>query len=152
QGGTRLGGLCRTGTQGGRGEQGRTVRSVIPALPCCPLGTLRGRQPLMQPQTVPPPGAGAHPRERWREAARNFLPWLPWVQGLYYVLAGVWPLLNMHSFLAVTGPKTDLWLVNTVAVLLVVIGAVLLASAWRRVPLPESFLLGLGSALALTWI
>ena len=35
----------------------------------------------------------------------------------------------MPSFLAVTGPKTDLWLVQTVAVLLLVISLVFITGA-----------------------
>jgi hypothetical protein len=43
-------------------------------------------------------------------------------QGIYYFLTGVWPLLHMPSFLFVTGPKTDLWLVTTVGAILAVSG------------------------------
>jgi cytochrome b subunit of formate dehydrogenase len=52
-------------------------------------------------------------------------------QGSYYVLTGLWPLLHRSSFLAVTGPKVDLWLVNTVGALLAVTGLVLLVAGWR---------------------
>jgi hypothetical protein len=31
------------------------------------------------------------------------------VQGVYFLLTGVWPIVHLPSFLAVTGPKTDLW-------------------------------------------
>src|SRR5204863_1873170 len=89
----------------------------------------------------------ARERSPWR-----FARWLALVQGLYYVPTAVWPLVSMSSFEAVTGPKVDHWLVNTVAVLLLVIGGVFLFSAWRgRVP-PETFLLAVGSAVALTAI
>ena len=30
------------------------------------------------------------------------------VQGIFYFLTGIWPLLSMETFLKVTGPKTDL--------------------------------------------
>jgi hypothetical protein len=33
------------------------------------------------------------------------------VQGAFYVATGVWALVDLDSFMAVTGPKTDLWLV-----------------------------------------
>ncbi len=45
------------------------------------------------------------------------------VQGFYYLVTGVWPILHMDSFLKVTGPKTDLWLVKTVGVLIIVISS-----------------------------
>jgi hypothetical protein len=34
-------------------------------------------------------------------------------------VTGLWPLIHIESFMAVLGPKTDVWLVNTVALLLV---------------------------------
>ena len=36
--------------------------------------------------------------------------------------SGLWPLLSIKSFEAVTGPKTDVWLVKTVGGLLSVVG------------------------------
>jgi len=74
------------------------------------------------------------------------------VQGLYFVLTGVWPLAHIESFMAVTGPKTDLWLVQTVGVLVLVIGLVLCLAGYRRQRTPEVLLLALGSALALAGV
>jgi hypothetical protein len=54
------------------------------------------------------------------------------IQGVYYLVTGVWPLVSMDTFLRVTGPKTDLWLVNTVGALIAVIALALLVAAWRR--------------------
>jgi len=59
---------------------------------------------------------------------------LAFLQGVYYLLTGVWPLVSIGSFQRVTGPKTDLWLVRTVGVLVAVIGATLVVSAARRAP------------------
>ncbi|MEV0145597.1 MULTISPECIES: hypothetical protein [unclassified Nonomuraea] len=42
--------------------------------------------------------------------------------GLFNVVGGLWPLLHMPSFERVFGPKTDRWLVRTVAGLLVGVG------------------------------
>lgn len=50
-------------------------------------------------------------------------------QGGYYVLTGVWPFLHMRSFEAVTGPKTDHWLVQTVGALVGTLGGTLLAGS-----------------------
>lgn len=50
------------------------------------------------------------------------------VQGAYYTVSGVWPLVSLRSFEAVLGPKTDRWLVQTVAGLTTTIGAAQLAS------------------------
>ncbi|SRR5579872_116473 len=53
------------------------------------------------------------------------LRWAIGAQAGYYLLSALWPLLSMNSFEAVTGPKTDLWLVRLVALLIVVIGLTL---------------------------
>ncbi len=52
----------------------------------------------------------------------------------------------------VTGPKTDLWLVKTVGLLLMVTGLVLVMAAIRRRISPEIILLAIGNALVLTGI
>ena len=83
---------------------------------------------------------------------RDPLVLLAWLQGIYFLLTGLWPLLHMPSFLAVTGPKVDLWLVKTVGVLIVVIGAVLLLGARRRAIGPEVTLLAVGSAASLAGV
>jgi len=73
-------------------------------------------------------------------------------QGGYYAITGVWPLVHMRSFEAVTGPKQDHWLVHTVAGLLVVNGGVQLASVGSRDGERSARLIGLGTAAALTAI
>lgn len=75
--------------------------------------------------------------------------WLLWGQGAVYVLTGVWPLLSMRTFLAVTGPKTDLWLVKTVGALVAVVGAALLLAAYRHEYVPAIGLLAAGAAASL---
>jgi hypothetical protein len=75
-----------------------------------------------------------------------------WVQGVYYVLTGLWPLLNLNSFQAVTGPKHDLWLVQTVGVLVFVIGATLCLAAYRRHSTAEIVCLAVASAVGLMGI
>lgn len=42
-----------------------------------------------------------------------------WVQGAYYIVTGMWPLLHIDSFQVVTGPKDNLWLVKTVGLFLI---------------------------------
>ncbi|VTR52312.1 Uncharacterised protein [Sphingobacterium thalpophilum] len=44
------------------------------------------------------------------------------IQGIYYCLTGIWPVIHISSFMAVTGPKTDLWLVKMVGLLSLAIG------------------------------
>ncbi|MEN9936885.1 MAG: hypothetical protein RLZZ387_3464 [Chloroflexota bacterium] len=73
-------------------------------------------------------------------------------QGIFYFVTGVWPLVHMRSFEAVTGPKTDRWLVKTAGVLITVVGAVVALAGARRRVTPEVRLLAVGSALGLTSI
>ncbi len=73
-------------------------------------------------------------------------------QGLYFVLTGVWPLLDMKSFMAITGFKVDQWLVKTVGILIGVVGLVLLSAARSRRISPEILGLAVGCALGLTAI
>jgi len=70
-------------------------------------------------------------------------------QGIYFFATGVWPLVHMRSFLAVTGPKVDLWLVKTVGVVIGVIGIVLLLAGERGEISQEVAVLAAGSAAGL---
>jgi hypothetical protein len=71
-------------------------------------------------------------------------------QGIFYILTGIWPLISIGTFQMVTGPKTDLWLVQTVGVLITVIGAVLAYAAYIGEISSPVILLAVGSAAALT--
>jgi hypothetical protein len=73
-------------------------------------------------------------------------------QAGFYLATGIWPLLSMNTFEKVTGPKTDKWLVKTVAMMINVVGVVLAVAGSRRRIAPEIPLLAAGSALALTAI
>jgi hypothetical protein len=74
------------------------------------------------------------------------------VQGIFYLVTGVWPLVSIRSFEAITGPKADRWLVKTAGVLITAIGAALTLAGWRKSVTPELRLLAVGSALGLTGI
>src|SRR5437773_3974332 len=75
---------------------------------------------------------------------------LCWVQGTYYLVTGVWPLVSIETFQMVTGHKTDHlptgreadhWLVMTVGTLITAIALAILLAAWRRRPSPEVIVL-----------
>lgn len=74
------------------------------------------------------------------------------VQGAYFLVTGLWPVVNMHSFELITGPKTDDWLVRMVGLLAASIGLTLLAAARRLRPSGEAVLLSCTSALSFTAI
>ena len=79
----------------------------------------------------------------------RLLPWLATCHAVYYALTGVWPLVSIRTFMAVTGPKTDVWLVKTVGLLVTAIGAAIGVAAWGGRFTPEVFVLAVGSAAAL---
>ena len=78
--------------------------------------------------------------------------WVSLVQGVFYLVTGLWPLFSIETFQKVTGPKVDLWLVKTVGVLIAVIGGVVGRAGLRREVPSDIMLLATGSAAGLTAI
>jgi hypothetical protein len=74
------------------------------------------------------------------------------IQGAYYLASGLWPLVHMRSFEAITGPKADRWLVKTVAVLVSIIGLALVSAGIQEHFGLEVIILALGSAICLIGI
>ncbi len=71
-------------------------------------------------------------------------------QGAYYLATGVSPFVSRRMFEAVTGPKTEWWLVQTASALAGVIGGALLTAGVRdeeEPPPPEVLGLAAGSAI-----
>jgi hypothetical protein len=64
-------------------------------------------------------------------AARPLRKWLSVGQGAFYLATGIWPLLHLRSFEAVTGPKLEGWLVKTAGTLITAIGYTLLRAGLR---------------------
>src|ERR1700704_5676056 len=94
-------------------------------------------------------------------ASSELFTGLFWVQGLYYLVTGVWPLVSIETFQMVTGPKTDHlvtgreadhWLVMTAGVLITAIAVAVLVAAWRRQNPMEVAVLAVASAFGLTAI
>jgi hypothetical protein len=54
------------------------------------------------------------------------------IQAAYYLLTALWPLIDIQSFMLVTGPKTDIWLVKTVGALLIPASLTLLTYIYIR--------------------
>ncbi|MDP9375197.1 MAG: hypothetical protein M3Q65_22650 [Chloroflexota bacterium] len=100
------------------------------------------------PSGNPEVGAGAG---RTPGAAPLGAP-LALVQGVYYLVTGIWPLVSIGTFQKVTGPKVDLWLVKTAGVLITAIGAALVSAGVRKQLAVEIPLLAVGSAAGLTGI
>ena len=73
-------------------------------------------------------------------------------QGGYYVVTGVLPFASRRAFEALTGPKREWWLVQTVGALVTVIGGSVLSAAGRRAETHELLGVAAGSAAALAAI
>jgi hypothetical protein len=63
------------------------------------------------------------------------------VQGIYFLITGLWPVFNINSFEKISGRKTDKWLVKTFGLLVAAVGVVLITSS-------DVKLLGITSAVA----
>ena len=77
---------------------------------------------------------------------------LAYGQGAFWLGTGVWPLVDLDSFAAVTGRKPEGWLVKTVGLLITAVGAGVLLAARARRYTPELALIAGGSAAALTGV
>ncbi|HYF15738.1 MAG TPA: hypothetical protein VD971_11780 [Phycisphaerales bacterium] len=75
--------------------------------------------------------------------------WLAALHAAYYAVTGVWPIVHVGSFLAVTGPKTDLWLVQLFGALVCVPALVMgHAAATGRMP-AATFITAVASTVTL---
>jgi hypothetical protein len=88
---------------------------------------------------------------------------LLWVQGVYYLVTGAWPLVSIRTFKLVTGEQgkgdnyptgldADHWLVMTAGVLITSIALALLVGAWRKSQGIELAVLAVAAAAGLTAI
>jgi hypothetical protein len=75
-----------------------------------------------------------------------------WVQGIYTTLTALWGLIDIDSFMAVTGPKRDIWLVKTVSAILLAIGLSFIMQAFIRSNALPVIVLALISSMGLAFI
>jgi hypothetical protein len=74
------------------------------------------------------------------------------MQAGYYIATGIWPLVSMRSFEAVTGPKTDRWLVRMVGLLAASIGTSIVVGLQEEQVRDETRVLAICSAASFTLI
>ena len=55
-----------------------------------------------------------------------------WIQGIYTLLTALWALIDIESFMVLTGPKTDVWLVKTVSIVLLAFSLGLITQIFIR--------------------
>jgi hypothetical protein len=73
-------------------------------------------------------------------------------QAAYYIFTGAWPLVSRRAFEAVTGPKSDWWLVQMVGLLAATIGTAIAVGAREEEPPPAIRTLAILSALSFAGI
>lgn len=72
------------------------------------------------------------------ERALNSLVSRVWLlHALYFVIGGIWSVVGRRSFEAVSGKKTDYWLVRTVGGMLTAVGAVIGTAGFNGRVTPE---------------
>ena len=62
----------------------------------------------------------------------KFRQYLLAIQGIYTFITAVWPIVHIESFMLVSGPKSDIWLVKTEGVTLMAIGVCLLTGVFAK--------------------
>ncbi|HEX3773341.1 MAG TPA: hypothetical protein VHV51_02695 [Polyangiaceae bacterium] len=93
-------------------------------------------------------GCDTRSHDRQKVSLTRVASFVSGLQGAYFVATGLWPLLHMRSFLSVTGPKTDLWLVRSFGLLVTAVGLALLHACVTRAP-RSALPFGLSTAAAL---
>ena len=82
----------------------------------------------------------------------KFFRMLVWTHATYILLTAIWPLIDIESFMEVTGPKRDAWLVKTVGALLIPVAASLYTYLILETDPMPAIVLGLLTALAFVTI
>lgn len=70
-------------------------------------------------------------------------------QGAFWIGAGLWPVLHLRSFEAVTGPKVDGWLARSFGAMMTVVGSALVVGGAKHPVRRETKWLAVASALCL---
>lgn len=86
------------------------------------------------------------------KAVRSIAKNIWWLDALYNATGGLWAILHMRSFEALSGPKTDHWLVRTVGALLLVKSGVLISAGRNDRISPEVMGMAIGSSASLATI
>ena len=82
-------------------------------------------------------------------SSNKFLKPLLITQGIYYLLTALWGIVDIDSFMDVTGPKNDVWLVKTVSVLIIPISLCLLSFLYVKSDIRPAIILGITSTAGL---
>jgi hypothetical protein len=78
----------------------------------------------------------------------KLLKYLLIIQSTYILITAIWPIIDIKSFMMVTGYKTDIWLVKTVGALLVPIALCLATHLFISTDKRPALVLGSLTAVA----
>jgi hypothetical protein len=85
-------------------------------------------------------------------SAKKIYVVLIWIEAIYTLLTALWGLIDIDSFMQVTGPKTDVWLVKTVSVLLLPIAICFISGIYLKQNPLTIILVGLTTSVGLAAI
>jgi hypothetical protein len=74
---------------------------------------------------------------------------LGFIHASYFIAIGLWPVMNINSFMFFTGPKTDIWMAKSLGLLMSIIGLMLILAIVRNKLIMELIMLIIFSGLAL---
>lgn len=94
----------------------------------------------------------ARPTSRQVYRREKFFRALLWAQATYTLVTALWPIVDIESFMAVTGPKRDVWLVKTVGALLIPVAVTLYSYLLIDADKRPAIILGALTAIAFTTI
>jgi hypothetical protein len=81
-----------------------------------------------------------------------FLYVLGFIHALYFMTIGLWPVVDMNSFMFFTGAKTDIWMAKALGLFMAIIGLLLISAIIRNKLIMELIMLIVFSALALAGV
>jgi hypothetical protein len=73
------------------------------------------------------------------------------IQGSYYMITALWPLIHIESYMWLVGPITDVWLAKTVATMVIAISITMFFHLSLKTDHRPLILLGISSSLAFAY-
>ena len=77
---------------------------------------------------------------------------LGFIHALYFLATGLWPVLDINSFVFFTGAETDIWMAKALGLLMSIIGLLLISAIIRNKLIMELIMLIIFSAFAIAGV
>ncbi|MFL5730321.1 MAG: hypothetical protein ACJ75J_12615 [Cytophagaceae bacterium] len=82
----------------------------------------------------------------------RFLYALGFIHSMYFMAIGIWPVIDLNSFVFFTGPKTDIWMAKALGLLMTLTGILVISATIRNKLIMELILLIIFSAAVLAGV